>query len=149
MPNVKQRTPSCNTIFEGTGFTLPWWCILPQAVTFYNLLTYKSTCFGFKTISQQVFTAGIGYLTHSDRYLKVICHTLQITRSEKIQSYSMVIWYSLMLTIEDSNFYEKPVSQSPKITFHFIALITSKSVSSMVASGYISKHWCLNIIQNC
>ena len=35
----------------------------------------------------------------SDR-LKVIRHTLQTTRSEKMQNYSTVVWYSLMLTMK-------------------------------------------------
>ena len=53
-----------------------------------------------------------------------------------------------MLTIKDSKVDEKSVHQSPKITFHFIAPITSQShsVSSMVASGYINMHWWIKII---
>ena len=49
------------------------------------------------------------YLTLAIR-LKVIRHTLQFTRSEKIQSYSTVVWYSLMLTIKDHKVDEKSTS---------------------------------------
>ena len=42
-----------------------------------------------------------------------------------------------MLTITDSKDDERSEHQSTKITFYVIALITSKSVSCMVASGYI------------
>ena len=68
--------------------------------------------------------------------------------SEKIQRYSTVVWYPLILT-QHREFDEKSVHQSPnkaKIACPFIALITSTSVSSMVASDYINMHWWLKII---
>ena len=78
-----------------------------------------------------------------DDPLKVIRHTLQSSRSEKIQSYSTVVWYALMLIIKCSKVDGKSVHQSSKITFHFNAMINAYSVSSMVASGYINTHWWL------
>ena len=41
---------------------------------------------------------------------------------------------------------EKSVYKSPKITFHFIALISSHCVSIIVASGYNNTHWGLKVI---
>ena len=79
--------------------------------------------------------------------LKVIRQTLQFTRSEKIQIYSTVVWYSLMLQIKDSKVDENYVHQLAKITFHFIALITSKSVGCMGVSGYINTDWWIRIIK--
>ena len=70
--------------------------------------------------------------------LKAIPHALQSNSTEKIQTYSKVVWYSLLLTTKDRNVNENSVHQSPKITFHLIALIRSKFVSNMVASGHIN-----------
>ena len=43
-----------------------------------------------------------------------------------------------MVLVNGDNYDQKSVHQSPNITLHFIALITSKSVTCEVASGYIN-----------
>ena len=84
-----------------------------------------------------------GPIKNTLKVIMVIRHTLQFTRSVNIQSYATVVWYSLLLTIKDSKVNDNSVHQLPKITFHIIALITSKSGSYMVASGYINTDWWL------
>ena len=52
----------------------------------------------------------------------------------------------LLSTIEDHKVDGKSVHQSPKITFHFIVLITTKYVSCMLFSDYINTDWWLKFI---